>query len=48
MSNSSADMHPELAVEWSERNLPLTPDNIRIKQNSLVDRNLRSRVGSYG
>lgn len=28
MSNSLASVHPELAAEWSERNLPLTPDKI--------------------
>ena len=26
MSNSLAAVHPELIVEWSDRNLPLTPD----------------------
>lgn len=26
MSNSLASVHPELIPEWSERNLPLTPD----------------------
>ena len=34
MSNSLASVHPELIPEWSERNLPLTPD-IRLK-NSLI------------
>lgn len=28
MSNSLAKVHPELVSEWSERNFPLTPDNI--------------------
>jgi hypothetical protein len=27
MSNSLATVHPEQIVEWSDRNLPLTPDN---------------------
>ena len=27
MSNSLATVHPELIVEWSDRNLPLTLDN---------------------
>lgn len=26
MSNSLAEVHPELVSEWSEKNLPLTPD----------------------
>ena len=35
MSNSLAAVHPELVAEWSEKNLPLTPDSItsaRIKR----------------
>lgn len=28
MNNSFATMHPSLAEEWSERNLPLTPDMV--------------------
>lgn len=28
MNNSFAAQHPELVCEWSERNLPLTPDRI--------------------
>lgn len=30
MSNSLASVHPELIPEWSERNLPLTPDKIAV------------------
>jgi hypothetical protein len=26
MNNSLAEVHPELVSEWSEKNLPLTPD----------------------
>ena len=26
MSNLLSEVHPELVAEWSERNLPLTPD----------------------
>ena len=26
MGNSLAAVHPELVAEWSDRNLPLTPD----------------------
>ena len=28
MNNSLAEVHPELVSEWSEKNLPLTPDVI--------------------
>lgn len=28
MNNSLAEVHPELITEWSEKNLPLTPDDI--------------------
>ena len=28
MSNSLSAVHPELIVEWSDRNLPLTPDSV--------------------
>ena len=28
MSNLLSEVHPELISEWSERNLPLTPDKI--------------------
>ena len=33
MSNSLASVHPELIPEWSERNLPLTPDKITFGSN---------------
>ena len=26
MNNSLAEVHPELVLEWSEKNLPLTPE----------------------
>lgn len=28
MENSLAVMHPEIVCEWSEKNLPLTPDTV--------------------
>ena len=28
MNNSLSVVHPELIVEWSKKNLPLTPDGI--------------------
>ena len=33
MSNSLATVHPELIVEWSDRNLPLTPDSVTFGSN---------------
>ena len=30
MNNSLAEVHPELVSEWSEKNLTLTPDDIRV------------------
>ena len=32
MNNSLAEVHPELVSEWSEKNLPPTPDT-QIKKN---------------
>ena len=31
MNNRLAEVHPELVSEWSEKNLPLTPDEYRYK-----------------
>ena len=28
MSNILSEVHPELIAEWSDKNLPLTPDKI--------------------
>lgn len=39
MSNSLATVHPELIVEWSDRNLPLTPDSVTFGSNKKVSRN---------
>ena len=36
MSNSLASVHPELISEWSEKNLPLTPDKITFGSNKKV------------
>ena len=30
MTGSLASVHPELIPEWSEKNLPLTPDKITL------------------
>lgn len=38
MNNSLAEVHPELITEWSEKNLPLTPDDITFGSNK-SDRN---------
>lgn len=37
MSNSFASVHPELVCEWSEKNLPLTPDKITFGSNKIID-----------
>ena len=36
MNNSLAEVHPELVTEWSEKNLPLTPDDITFGSNKKV------------
>ena len=36
MNNSLAEVHPELVSEWSEKNLPLTPDGITFGSNKKV------------
>ena len=36
MSNSLAAVHPELVAEWSNKNLPLTPDSITYGSNKKV------------
>ena len=36
MSNILSEVHPELVAEWSERNLPLTPDKITYGSNKVV------------
>ncbi len=32
MNNSLAEVHPELVLEWSEKNLPLTPEDITFQR----------------
>jgi len=36
MNNSLAEVHPELVSEWSEKNLPLTSDDITFGSNKKV------------
>lgn len=36
MSNSFASVHQELVCEWSEKNLPLTPDKITFGSNKIM------------
>ena len=36
MNNSFAAQHPELICEWSEKNLPLTPDRVSYGSNKRV------------
>ena len=33
MNNRLAEVHPEIVSEWSEKNLPLTPDDITCPLN---------------
>ena len=33
MNNSLTEVHPELVLEWSEKNLLLTPDDITFGSN---------------
>lgn len=35
MSNLLSEVHPELVAEWSEKNLPLTPDKITYGSNKV-------------
>ena len=35
MNNSLAEVHPELASEWSEKNLPLKPDEVNAKSRKM-------------
>ena len=32
MSNILSEVHPELVAEWSDKNLPLTPDRLHTAQ----------------
>ena len=36
MSNILSEVHPELVAEWSDKNLPLTPDKITYGSNKVV------------
>ena len=36
MSNTLQSVHPELVSEWSDKNLPLTPDKITFGSNKRV------------
>ena len=54
MNNSLAEVHPELVSEWSEKNLPLTPDDITFGSNKkvwwkevLVDGRKKERLHSH-
>ena len=46
MSNSLSAVHPELVAEWSDKNLPLTPDGITYGSNKKVcERGRRCKGG---
>ena len=36
MSNILSEVHPELVAEWSDKNLPLTPDRLTYGSNKVV------------
>ena len=36
MKNSLKEVHPELVSEWSEKNLPLTPEMVSYGSNKVV------------
>lgn len=36
MGNLLSEVHPELVAEWSDKNLPLTPDKITYGSNKVV------------
>ena len=44
MNNSLAEVHPELITEWSEKNLPLTPDDITFGSNKKGKRQIFLRI----
>ena len=44
MNNSLAEVHPELVSEWSEKNLPLKPDDITFGSNKKVFGKLGLRI----
>ena len=44
MNNSLAEVHPELVSEWSEKNLPWKPDEIKAKSR----KNVWWRYGMWG
>ena len=46
MSNSLAAVHPELIAEWSDRNLPLTPD-LEVLRSFLTFSLLSSMIKMY-
>ena len=50
MNNSLAEVHPELITEWSEKNLPLTPDDITFGSNKKVTKSSggKAAVGMNG
>ena len=41
MNNSLAEVRPELVSEWSEKNLPLKPDEITFGSNRIITGKVR-------
>ena len=46
MSNSLAEVHPELVSEWSEKNLPQTQDTLGSKRSSFFGVCLAAHVSA--
>ena len=44
MNNSLAEVHPELVSEWSEKNIPLTPDDITFQKSWLLSPEVLMRI----
>lgn len=48
MSNILSEVHPELVAEWSDKNLPLTPDRITFYSITLSsEKNENRRTSIY-
>ena len=45
MGNLLSEVHPELVAEWSDKNLPLTPDIEKCKELSLYDTGVSAEYG---
>ena len=46
MNNSLAEVHPELISEWSEKNLPLKPDEVNENRGKMSGGSAENAVTS--